>query len=95
MNRANNMYDKLEFYCKELSKHNLLGDFFEMMLTHEERLNISNRLLIIQELLKGTKTQRQIAKEYNVSISQITIGSNQLKDISKKLQSQLLELNEQ
>lgn len=56
-----------------------LHSFFELFLTHEEKEVIGARLDIIQALLEGKLTQREIAEQYGVSISQITRGSNALK----------------
>jgi len=65
---------------KEMQK--ALYDFF---LTAEEISDLSRRLLIIKALLAGKKSQREIAKELNVSIAKITRGSNELKRTNKKL----------
>ena len=49
------------------------------------------RYSIIHELIKQEKTQREIAKELNVSIAKISRGSNELKRIDKKLLTYLKE----
>jgi len=56
-----------------------LGLMLDLFLTADEKANLSMRYLIVAELLKGNKTQREIAKELNVSIAKITRGSNELK----------------
>ncbi|MCB1084045.1 MAG: trp operon repressor, partial [Simkania sp.] len=50
-----------------------------------ERVDLSKRILIVQELLNGEKTQREMAKDLQVSIAKITRGSNELKGIDEKL----------
>ena len=62
-----------------------LSAFFELFLTIEEKEVLSSRFLIIRALSIGKLTQRQIAEKYQVSISQITRGSNALKIIDKDL----------
>lgn len=56
-----------------------------LFLTPEEKADLSKRFLIIKELLIGKKTQREIAKDLNVSIAKITRGSNELKRTNNKL----------
>lgn len=67
-----------------------LDELFGLFLTEEERADIATRYLIVRELIRGKKTQRQMAKELQVSIAKITRGSNFLKTISKDLK-RLLE----
>ncbi len=57
----------------------------DLFLTAEERADLGMRFLIIKELLSEEKTQRQVAKELNVSIAKITRGSNELKRTNRKL----------
>src|SRR5262245_38338503 len=65
--------------CEQIKKPEQLDEFFELFLTSSEREELTLRYLIIKELLKGDKTQREIAKHLKVSISKITRGSNYLK----------------
>ena len=58
---------------------------FDLFFTPEEKDNLALRYLIIQELLQDEKSQREMAKNLNVSIAKITRGSNELKRISPKL----------
>ena len=58
---------------------------FDLFLTPEERTDLAMRFFIVKELLQEEKTQRQIAKDLNVSIAKITRGSNELKRIDRKL----------
>jgi TrpR family transcriptional regulator, trp operon repressor len=65
--------------CEGIKKPEQLDEFFELFLTSSEREELTLRYLIIKELLKGERTQREIAKYLKVSISKITRGSNYLK----------------
>ena len=62
-----------------------LAPLLDLFLTMEEKASLATRYLIVQELLREQKTQRQIAKELNVSIAKITRGSNELKRMSPAL----------
>lgn len=70
-----------------------LFQLLELFLSPDEREDIAARYVIIKELLKTNKTQRQISKDLNVSIAKITRGSNELKKIDptflKKLKQAL------
>ncbi|WP_420420794.1 trp operon repressor [Simkania sp.] len=71
--------------CLKAKTPEKLSDLFHVFLTPEERADLSKRILIVQELLKGEKTQREMAKDLEVSIAKITRGSNELKGIDEKL----------
>ena len=71
--------------CRRAQDGGGLDELFWLLLTPEEREDIKKRALIVKELLKGKKTQRQIAKDLRVSIAKITRGSNVLKEISVDL----------
>lgn len=71
--------------CKQLKNENQLNEFFDLFLTIEERNAIKDRCILIRELLKGEKTQREIAADFNISIAKISRGSNYLKTISNDL----------
>lgn len=71
--------------CLATENTQALSVLFDFFLTPEEKENLAMRYLITQELLQDKKTQREIAKELNVSIAKITRGSNELKRIDKKL----------
>lgn len=65
--------------CKEMKNEDKLSSLFDLLLTPQEKDSIAMRCLIIRELLKEEQTQRDIAKNLNVSIAKITRGSNELK----------------
>jgi TrpR family trp operon transcriptional repressor len=70
-------------FCAQLKTAQQFNSFFELFLTINEREELLARFKIIKELLKGEKTQREIADYHNVSIAKITRGSNQLKIIDE------------
>ena len=57
----------------------MLSTLYDLLLTPEEKESIAMRCLIIRELLAERRTQREMAKELNVSIAKITRGSNEIK----------------
>jgi TrpR family trp operon transcriptional repressor len=65
--------------CQEARDDKALSSIFDLLLTAEEKENIAMRCLIVRELLSQQRTQREIAKEFNVSIAKITRGSNEIK----------------
>lgn len=65
--------------CLSIDDSKELDAYFELFLTPTERQEIAGRYLIVQELLKREKTQRQIAEDLKVSIANISRGSNILK----------------
>jgi len=75
--------------CYTAKDAKTLSELLEVFLTPEEKENIAMRYLIVKELLKKEKTQRQIAKDLNISIAKITRGSNELKRLSDKLRQYL------
>ena len=50
-----------------------------VLLTVEEKNQLATRVLLLQQLLMGAKSQREIAQCFNISIAKITRGSNELK----------------
>lgn len=75
--------------CSKAKDQQELDSLFWLLLTPKERSEISTRCLIVRELLRGEKTQREMAQELKVSIAKITRGSNFLKMIGKDLRSLL------
>jgi len=71
--------------CLATHDEKMLSSLFDFFLTSEEKKSLTTRYLIVIELLKQQKTQREIAKSLGVSIAKITRGSNELKRISPKL----------
>jgi TrpR family trp operon transcriptional repressor len=71
--------------CLMAKSEKELDELFWLMLTHEEREDIKDRFRIVQEIVRGEKTQREMSKDLGVSIAKITRGSNCIKQISKNL----------
>ena len=77
--------------CRTMKQSETLDAFFEFILTAEEREMLASRIIITEELLRGEKPQRQIAKETGVSIAKITRGSNSLKSVDESLKKLLIK----
>lgn len=71
--------------CLETRKTSRLDELLKLLLTIEEKEHLSSRMQIIMALLDAKLSQREISEKMNVSISQITRGSNALKVISDDL----------
>lgn len=68
-----------------------LAELLDCLFTAEEKQNINDRISLVAQLLQGDHSQRQIAKNLNISIAKITRGSNMLKQISPELMEFLQE----
>lgn len=77
--------------CLRAKSTKALDKVFKLYLTQEEQQAVAMRSLIVRELLKGEKTQREMAKTLHVSIAKITRGSNSLKLIDEDLKQLLLK----
>lgn len=75
--------------CHQLKTEKQLNELFDLFLTVDEREAIAGRYNIINELLKGEKTHREIASQYKVGIATVTRGSNYLKNINNNLRKAL------
>lgn len=71
--------------CLKSNNTDELSHLLNCFLTIEEKNDITDRYLIIKELLDGKLTQREMAEKLNVSIAKITRGSNALKTLDPKL----------
>ena len=71
--------------CSKLKSEKDLESLFNLFFTLEEKELLASRYVIIKALLEEKLTQREIADSCNVSISQITRGSNALKIADPKL----------
>ncbi|EKE07951.1 MAG: Trp operon repressor [uncultured bacterium] len=78
--------------CQQAQDLKELDELFWLFLTPEERDAIRDRFRIVQELLRGEKTQRQMANDLKVSIAKITRGSNFLKILEQNLRGRLESL---
>jgi TrpR family transcriptional regulator, trp operon repressor len=78
--------------CLALKSDAQFEELFSIFLTRAEKEDIARRFAIVCELLKGEKTQREIAKQFKISIAKITRGSNALKIADAKMLSLLARL---
>jgi len=77
--------------CLRVKTVNDLDDFYNVFLTQSEREEVARRYLIVRELLKGEKSQRDMARDLEVSIANISRGSNVLKITGDRLKKFLEE----
>jgi len=71
--------------CRQLKTAKQFDEFFDLVLTNEERSAVGDRCAVIKALLRNEEPQRDIAARLGVSIATISRGSNYLKIISKDL----------
>ncbi len=77
--------------CQRVKTEDQLDELFGLFFTLEEKDVLATRILLIQELLKAEKTQREIAQHLNISIAKITRGSNALKIVSDEMKQFILQ----
>ena len=85
MNQNKSLEENWRRLLKTIKKTSSLEELMKVLLTKEEMNMLPQRFLIIEALVKGKETQREISKRLNVSIAKITRGSNALKDIDFRL----------
>ena len=74
-----NCYEDLCYIFSVTTDIEDIKKFFKGLFTPAEIKDFAERWLLVKELKKGS-TQRQIAKDYNMSLCKITRGSKELKD---------------
>lgn len=75
----------LAWLCSKAEQEKLLDDWLRLLFTPSELEDLNKRLDLITALIKNEETQREIAKNHEVSIAKITRGSNALKISSPEL----------
>jgi len=71
--------------CLKTKTEKQLLALFALFLTEAEKEDIAVRHAIVRELLLGKKTQRELAKQFKISIAKITRGSNALRITDPKV----------
>lgn len=67
-------------HCLKFKTQAELELFFDVVFTASEKVEFGNRLAIMKDLLQNQKTQREIAGDLEVSIANISRGSNVIKN---------------
>lgn len=81
-NLVNDYWDQFLNLITNCEDKQELERLFQFILTYDEREMVAKRLALTEALLKKEKSQRQIAKDLEMSIAFITRGSNELKRTS-------------
>jgi TrpR family trp operon transcriptional repressor len=71
--------------CLKTNNSTCLHELFNLFFTIEEKEHLASRMQIIRALLDKKLSQREISENMQVSISQITRGSNALKIANQDL----------
>ena len=76
----NNNWQEFVKVCNAIESLDELNMFFDTLLTVSEKIELAKRLTILRELLTSNRTQRDLAKQLQVSLANVTRGSNVLKN---------------
>lgn len=68
---------------KQAVAEDKLEPFFSLFLTADDRGSLGLRLKIVESLLQGKASQREIQQNLNTSAATITRGSNMLKTLDQ------------
>jgi len=79
--------------CTQMKSKNDFSLLLDLFLTQAEQEDVALRYNIVEELLRGKRTQREIAREFGVSIAKITRGSNALRTASGKIKKAISKYN--
>lgn len=83
------LWRRLAAFLSQLENEKELEKVLDALLTFEEKEMLIDRMLIFEALFKGEKTQRELAKDLEISISKITRGANALKGIPEDVKNLL------
>jgi len=72
--------------CKKASLEEL-DELLKAILTHTERHEIAFRVLVFRELIRGERTQREIAADLPISLANVSRGSNVLKTMEPEIRT--------
>ena len=90
------MQDDWQSLIKLLAQTNSeveMSQLLAFLLTPEEKVQLSKRLRLTQLMAFSTLSQREIAKQLNMSISTVTRCSNALKSLPKAAKDKLKPTN--
>ena len=90
------MQDDWQSLIKLLAQTNSeveMSQLLAFLLTPEEKVQLSKRLRLTQLMAFSTLSQREIAKQLNMSISTVTRCSNALKSLPKVAKDKLKPTN--
>jgi TrpR family transcriptional regulator, trp operon repressor len=90
MKKISNWHNFLKL-CLKSKTIDELSKLFDLFMSFEEKEMLASRYAIVKCLLENKLSQREIAEKIQVSIAQITRGSNELKHFSEKFKQKLLD----
>lgn len=82
-------FKKIMALLNEAPNEAIRFELVELLFTPAELVQLQARYEIVEQLIKGQKTQRDLASDLKLSIAKITRGSNELKRRSSALKSYL------